>query len=170
METTSPPEHSELWNTFRNTTGGYLPPFSGIGECRKDSVKANLFTNPTPVWAFPGSNWLSVTSLPGHRRARRFAASDKNEHCCAGRALVTAHHHDFWYDCCAAAEMAYYSGTPVGQQFDAARSFANWDVGVMNEEEPQSRHTRSLGNTRTPCFSALLRPGKWMCKMSMAWG
>ena len=32
----------------------------------------------------------------------------------------------------------------------------------MNEEEPQSRQTRSLGNTRTPGLSAFLRPGKWM--------
>src|ERR1039458_9529768 len=41
-------------------------------------------------------------------------------------------------------------------------SRANSSAGVMNEEEPQSRQTISLGNTRTPGLSASLRPGKWM--------
>ena len=33
----------------------------------------------------------------------------------------------------------------------------------MNEEDPQSKQTRSLGNTKTPGLAAFLRPGKWMC-------
>jgi hypothetical protein len=41
-------------------------------------------------------------------------------------------------------------------------SRANSGAGVMNEEEPQSRQTRSFGNTKTPGLSAFLRPGKWM--------
>jgi hypothetical protein len=32
----------------------------------------------------------------------------------------------------------------------------------MNEEEPQLQQTRSLGNTKTPTVSALLRPEKRM--------
>jgi len=32
----------------------------------------------------------------------------------------------------------------------------------MNEEEPQSRQIRTLGNTKTPTSSAFLRSGKWM--------
>ena len=32
----------------------------------------------------------------------------------------------------------------------------------MNEEQPQSRQTRTLGNTKTPTVFAFLRSGKWM--------
>ena len=32
----------------------------------------------------------------------------------------------------------------------------------MNEEEPQSRQTRSFGNTKTPELSESLRNGKWI--------
>jgi len=38
----------------------------------------------------------------------------------------------------------------------AARSCANWGAGIMNEEEPQSRQTWTLGNTKTP-----LCPRSW---------
>ena len=44
----------------------------------------------------------------------------------------------------------------------AARSRFNSGAGVMNEEEPQSRQTRSLGNTKTPSSSEFLRPEKRM--------
>jgi hypothetical protein len=33
---------------------------------------------------------------------------------------------------------------------------------MMNEDEPQSRQTRTLGNIRTPGFFAFWRPGKCM--------
>ena len=39
----------------------------------------------------------------------------------------------------------------------AARKCANSDAGVMNEEEPQSRQTLTLGNTKTPTLSAFPR-------------
>ncbi len=38
---------------------------------------------------------------------------------------------------------------------------ANSEAGVMNMEEPQSRQTRSLGNTRTLDSSTSLRLEKW---------
>jgi hypothetical protein len=44
----------------------------------------------------------------------------------------------------------------------AARSRSSSGKGVMNEEEPQSRQTRSLGNTKTPSSSEFLRPEKPM--------
>jgi hypothetical protein len=33
--------------------------------------------------------------------------------------------------------------------------------GVVNREKPQSRETKSLGNTQTGGLSRFLRPGKW---------
>jgi hypothetical protein len=42
----------------------------------------------------------------------------------------------------------------------ALASWVNSEAGVANEEEPQSRQTRSFGNTKTPGRFAFLRPGK----------
>jgi hypothetical protein len=54
------------------------------------------------------------------------------------------------------------AGFSVAVLAPASASRATSPVGVMNEEEPQSRQTRSFGNTRTPGLFAFLRPGKWM--------
>lgn len=64
----------------------------------------------------------------------------------------------YLYDC-AALGIPFLAGIAVGEAPPASR--ANSPSGVLNCEDPQSMHTKTLGNRRIPGLSRFFRPRKW---------
>jgi hypothetical protein len=50
----------------------------------------------------------------------------------------------------------------VGSGLSVRSSCTNWELGVMNEETPQSKQTRTFGNSKNPELAKSQRLGKWI--------